>query len=57
MSVLTDPLAQMETAVADMETRVSQRVEEAEKKVADIPDPQELARLTALIEKIKALPH
>ena len=58
MSVLTDPLAQIEAAVSELEARVNVKVADAEKKSQDdVPTAEELSRLTALIEKIKSLPH
>lgn len=53
MSLLTEPLAQLEAAIADLETRVAQKVADAEKK--DVPTPEELAKLTELLGKLNSI--
>lgn len=55
MSVLTEPLAQLKTEVDAMESRVNQKVADAEKKSVDAPTAEEVAELTQLTEKIKGL--
>ena len=55
MSMLAESLSNLENAVVDLETRVKQKIEDAEKK--DVPTEEDLSRLTAIVDKIKNLYH
>ncbi len=55
MSAVSEVTAQIENELTALDERVKAKIEDAEKKVADVPTAEELARLAAIPEKIKGM--